>query len=156
MHLQKILLSVIMLRFHFFTSKQGTWVHKDDRGPWCYLCAICFNADEKVTWYLFCFWTLKAEVLIPMYTHPRYYQNFQNMVKSLKTGLEYIQLLHGIINSAQDRYRTIYDNTICNILHAHNLFCTPLLIISKVKRSSFGQVISMVIRAWICCICWNY
>ena len=24
MHLQKILLSVIMLRFHFFTSKQGT------------------------------------------------------------------------------------------------------------------------------------
>ena len=34
MHLQKILLSVIMLRFHFFTAKQGTWVHKDDRGPW--------------------------------------------------------------------------------------------------------------------------
>ena len=33
MHLQKILLSVIMLRFHFFTAKQGTWVHKDDRGP---------------------------------------------------------------------------------------------------------------------------
>ena len=33
MHLQKILLSVIILRFHFFTSKQGTWVHKDDRGP---------------------------------------------------------------------------------------------------------------------------
>ena len=22
-----------MLRFHFFTAKQGTWVHKDDRGP---------------------------------------------------------------------------------------------------------------------------
>ena len=35
MHLQKILLSVIMLRFHFFTAKQGTWVHKDDRGPLC-------------------------------------------------------------------------------------------------------------------------
>ena len=34
MHLQKILLSVIMLRFHFFTAKQGTWVHKDDRGPY--------------------------------------------------------------------------------------------------------------------------
>ena len=33
MHLQKILLSVIMLRFHFFTAKQGTWVHQDDRGP---------------------------------------------------------------------------------------------------------------------------
>ena len=33
MHLQKILLSVIMLRFHFFTAKQGIWVHKDDRGP---------------------------------------------------------------------------------------------------------------------------
>ena len=33
MHLQKILLSVIMLRFHFFTAKQGTWVHKDDRVP---------------------------------------------------------------------------------------------------------------------------
>ena len=33
MHLQKILLSVIMLRFHFFTAKQGTSVHKDDRGP---------------------------------------------------------------------------------------------------------------------------
>ena len=34
MHLQKkILLSVIMLRFHFFTAKQGTWVHKYDRGP---------------------------------------------------------------------------------------------------------------------------
>ena len=33
MHLQKILLSVILLRFQFFTSKQGTWVHKDDRGP---------------------------------------------------------------------------------------------------------------------------
>ena len=32
-HLQKILLSVIMLRFHFVTAKQGTWVHKDDRGP---------------------------------------------------------------------------------------------------------------------------
>ena len=28
MHLQKILLSVIMRRFHFFTAKQGTWVHK--------------------------------------------------------------------------------------------------------------------------------
>ena len=24
MHLQKILLSVVMLRFHFFTAKQGT------------------------------------------------------------------------------------------------------------------------------------
>ena len=23
-----------MLRFHFFTAKQGTWVHKDDRGPY--------------------------------------------------------------------------------------------------------------------------
>ena len=34
MHLQKILLSVIMLRFHFFTAKQGTWVHKNDRGPY--------------------------------------------------------------------------------------------------------------------------
>ena len=34
MHLQKILLSVIMLRFHFFTAKQGTWVPKDDRGPY--------------------------------------------------------------------------------------------------------------------------
>ena len=22
-----------MLRFHFFTAKQGTWVHKDDRSP---------------------------------------------------------------------------------------------------------------------------
>ena len=33
MHLWKILLSVIMLLFHFFTAKQGTWVHKDDRGP---------------------------------------------------------------------------------------------------------------------------
>ena len=33
-HLQKILLSVIMLRFHFFIAKQGTWVNKDDRGPW--------------------------------------------------------------------------------------------------------------------------
>ena len=33
MHLKKILLSVLMLRFHFFTAKQGTWVHKDDRGP---------------------------------------------------------------------------------------------------------------------------
>ena len=30
---KKILLSVIMLRFHFFTAKQGTWLHKDDRGP---------------------------------------------------------------------------------------------------------------------------
>ena len=25
-----------MLRFHFFTATQGTWVHKDDRGPLCY------------------------------------------------------------------------------------------------------------------------
>ena len=33
MHLQKILLSVIMLQFHFCTAKQGTWVHKDNRGP---------------------------------------------------------------------------------------------------------------------------
>ena len=30
---KKILLSVIMPRFHFLTAKQGTWVHKDDRGP---------------------------------------------------------------------------------------------------------------------------
>ena len=22
-----------MLRFHFFAAKQGTWVHKNDRGP---------------------------------------------------------------------------------------------------------------------------
>ena len=22
-----------MLRFHFFTAKQGSWVYKDDRGP---------------------------------------------------------------------------------------------------------------------------
>ena len=33
-HLQKILLSVILLRIHFFTAKQGTLVHKDDRGPY--------------------------------------------------------------------------------------------------------------------------
>ena len=33
MHLQNILLSVIMLRLHFITAKQGTWVHKNDRGP---------------------------------------------------------------------------------------------------------------------------
>ena len=31
MLLQKILLSVKMLRFHFFTAKQGTCVHKYDR-----------------------------------------------------------------------------------------------------------------------------
>ena len=37
MHLQKILLSVIMLRFYFFTAKQGTWVHNFDRGPLCSL-----------------------------------------------------------------------------------------------------------------------
>ena len=37
MHLQNILLSVKMLRFHFFTAKQGTWVHKDDRGPVSFL-----------------------------------------------------------------------------------------------------------------------
>ena len=37
MHLQKkILLSVTMLRFPFFTSKQGTIVHKYDRGPYRY------------------------------------------------------------------------------------------------------------------------
>ena len=35
MHVQKILLSVIMLRFYFFTAKQGTWVHNFDRGPYC-------------------------------------------------------------------------------------------------------------------------
>ena len=23
-----------MPRFHFFTAKQSTWVHKDDRGPY--------------------------------------------------------------------------------------------------------------------------
>ena len=33
LHLQKMLLSVIMLRFHFVTAKEGTWVHKYDRGP---------------------------------------------------------------------------------------------------------------------------
>ena len=33
MLLQKILLSVKMLRFHFFTAIQGTCVHKYDRGP---------------------------------------------------------------------------------------------------------------------------
>ena len=38
MHLQKILLSVIMLRFHFFPAKQGTWEHKDDRGPYINSC----------------------------------------------------------------------------------------------------------------------
>ena len=32
-HVQKILLSVIMLRFYFFIAKQGTWVHNFDRGP---------------------------------------------------------------------------------------------------------------------------
>ena len=43
MHLQKILLSVIMLRFNFFfTAKQGTWVHKDDRGPCAPLLADIF------------------------------------------------------------------------------------------------------------------
>ena len=42
MHLQKILLSVIMLRFHFFTAKQGTWVHKDDRGP-------CMNLRSQIS-----------------------------------------------------------------------------------------------------------
>ena len=35
MHLQKILLSVIMLRFNFSIAKQGTWVHKYGRGPYC-------------------------------------------------------------------------------------------------------------------------
>ena len=32
MHLQNILLSVTMLQFNFFTAKQGTLVHKYDRG----------------------------------------------------------------------------------------------------------------------------
>ena len=34
MHLQKLLLSVVMLRFYFFTAKQGTWVHNFDWGPY--------------------------------------------------------------------------------------------------------------------------
>ena len=34
MHIQKILLSVITLWFYFFIAKQGTWVNKDDRGPY--------------------------------------------------------------------------------------------------------------------------
>ena len=33
MHLQKLILSVIILRFRFFTAKQGSLVHKDDRYP---------------------------------------------------------------------------------------------------------------------------
>ena len=41
MHLQKILLSIIMLRFYFFTAKQGTWVHNLDRGPF-----ICIGSAE--------------------------------------------------------------------------------------------------------------
>ena len=50
MHLQKILLSVIMLRFHFFTSKQGTSVHKDDRGPF----VVALQSGHTV-WFLFFF-----------------------------------------------------------------------------------------------------
>ena len=58
MHLQNILLSVIMLRFHFFTAKQGTWVHKDDRGPSCifhsFRCNISslliMTRDHILTW----------------------------------------------------------------------------------------------------------
>ena len=30
-----------MLRFHFFTAKQGTWVHKDDRGPYIWFVTNC-------------------------------------------------------------------------------------------------------------------
>ena len=30
---KKISLSVRMLRFHFFTAKQGTWVHEYNRYP---------------------------------------------------------------------------------------------------------------------------
>ena len=32
-HLQKISLSVRMLRFHFFTVKQANWLYKYIRGP---------------------------------------------------------------------------------------------------------------------------
>ena len=52
MHLQKILLSVII---HIFTSKQGTWVHKGDRGPLLgegLPCASKFeiNAKQEPRW----------------------------------------------------------------------------------------------------------
>ena len=33
MHLQKNITFSYNAAIHFFTSKQGTWVHKDDRGP---------------------------------------------------------------------------------------------------------------------------
>ena len=47
MQLQKILLSVIMLRFHFFTTKQGTWVHKNDRGPLFWLMWLVQSVFER-------------------------------------------------------------------------------------------------------------
>ena len=49
MHLQKILLSVIMLRFYFFTAKQGTWVHNFDRGP------LGFIKTVQMSFYLYIF-----------------------------------------------------------------------------------------------------
>ena len=48
MHLQKILLSVIMLRFYFFTAKQGTWVHNFDRGPLYLKAHIGWNYDLEI------------------------------------------------------------------------------------------------------------
>ena len=47
MHLQKILLSVIMLRFYFFTAKQGTWVHNFDRGPLWHKFTFRVNAFDN-------------------------------------------------------------------------------------------------------------
>ena len=34
-----------MLRFHFFTAKQGTWVHKHDRGP---LLKVLESVDKNI------------------------------------------------------------------------------------------------------------
>ena len=47
MHLQKILLSVIMLRFYFFTAKQGTSVHNFDRGPLMRLYVFLFTVSKN-------------------------------------------------------------------------------------------------------------
>ena len=50
MHLQKnITLSYNAAIPFFFTAKQGTWVHKDDRGPWIIRVHLSQSTHFRVT-----------------------------------------------------------------------------------------------------------
>ena len=65
-----------MLRFNFFTAKQGTWVHKDDRGPFL----------NKVSWvHVHVNWTIRPveDLKTQLFSNAKIILEFRSILVSL-------------------------------------------------------------------------